>query len=327
MMLRDLLSGKETSRAPFVPIVYGMASRLENMSTEEMAAEPGNLSRCLRNAQRLFGYDAVLNSFDPILEAEACGCQVSRAGGDAQVVSHSLASPNQISVFEPQAVGCQGRAPVVLEATKRLRQEVGEADLIGVVTGPFTLAGQLRGDGFLEGLNSGSSLDEEVLELAGDACLTMARLYCELRVDAIMAVEVLPSAVDESLLSLLAGPLTSLWNVVRYYKAYPLLMVRCEANPPLDGIFALGADGVLCSGPFKLKELKAKALARNASFSLGIPSRRFLAEKGEAVQSVADCLFQARGAKFFLASEWEVPLETPPENLHEMVRAVREANN
>ncbi|HLB12183.1 MAG TPA: uroporphyrinogen decarboxylase family protein [Dehalococcoidia bacterium] len=326
MVLSDLLAGSGGGRVPFVPLVYGLAARLEQMAVGEMAADPGKLARSLRNAQRLFGYDAVVSSFDLSLEAEACGCEVRRAAGNIEVVGHPLADEGRIAAFDPEMVGERGRVPVVLEATRRLRQELGAAALLGVVAGPLTLAGHLRGEGLLEGLRNGSASDEEVLDLAGAAGLRMARLFGELRVDAVMVVEIFPAGADGSQLSLVEAPLASIWNVVRYYKAYPMLMARCSDTLPLDKLFGLGADGVLVSGPFAMEEVRQAAQARHVCFSLGVPLASFLADKGESARSVTDDLRLAGGSRFFLSSEWEVPVDTPPENLHGMVRAIREAS-
>jgi uroporphyrinogen decarboxylase len=300
-----------------------MAARLEQTPLEEMAWNAGKLSRGLRNAQRLFGYDAVLSSFDLTLEAEACGCEVRWAGAGASVVSHPLADEGRLLAFDPQGVEGRGRLPVVLEATRRLRQELGEVALLGVVTGPLTLAALLTGEGLPDRLRAGSSRDEEVLELAGDVTLTMARLYCELGVDAVLVVEVFPAGADEPLLALLEKPLASVWNVVRYYRARPLLLVKCLDRVSLEQIFRLGADGVLVNGPFRLEEVKEVATVHNRCFSLGIPSSCFLGSKEEAARTVSDYLCRAGPEGFLLSSEWEVPFATPAENLHEMVRVVR----
>ena len=61
---------------PFIPLVCSFAAKLRQISVKELFTNPTTLANSLRDAYKLFGYDAVLNAFDPSLEAEALGCEV-----------------------------------------------------------------------------------------------------------------------------------------------------------------------------------------------------------------------------------------------------------
>jgi hypothetical protein len=57
--VRAFLAGGHAERAPFLPLVTDFAARLEQVSREEMLADPQTLTRTLVAAQALFDLDAV----------------------------------------------------------------------------------------------------------------------------------------------------------------------------------------------------------------------------------------------------------------------------
>ena len=91
-LVKGLFQLRELPKAPIIPWLCSFAARLEQVQPEEMLSDAGTLSRSLINAQKLFGYDAIANIFDPSLEAEACGCRIDWNEGEGLpgVVSHPL---------------------------------------------------------------------------------------------------------------------------------------------------------------------------------------------------------------------------------------------
>ena len=72
-LVRSLFELRALPRTPFIPWLCTFAAQLEQVQVEAMLSDPGLLSRSLVNAQKLLGYDAIVNIFDSSLEAEACG--------------------------------------------------------------------------------------------------------------------------------------------------------------------------------------------------------------------------------------------------------------
>src|SRR3989304_10076929 len=91
-LVRSLFQLRDLARVPFIPWVCSFAAQLEQIEMEAMLSDSGLLSRALINSQKLFGYDAIVNVFDPTLEAEACGCNVDWSQNETLpcVVSHPL---------------------------------------------------------------------------------------------------------------------------------------------------------------------------------------------------------------------------------------------
>ena len=75
-LIRGLFELRDLPKVPFIPWVGSFAAQLEQIQIEIMLSDAGSLSRALINAQKLFGYDAIVAAFDLSLEAEACGCRI-----------------------------------------------------------------------------------------------------------------------------------------------------------------------------------------------------------------------------------------------------------
>lgn len=187
MNLTDLAA--RASRPLFVPFVYRLTARIEQLPGEELLESPTTLAAALRNAQRLFGYDAVVSHFDLGLAAEACS---ELPAGRADQIVH------------------QGRWPVVLEATRRLVKELGERVVVmGVLTGPLTLARQL-GDG---------SLDR-----AGQVVVALGRAYAECGVGSLVVAEERVVAPEEE--EAFVTTLRPLWNLAGYFQITPIVVAK-----------------------------------------------------------------------------------------------------
>lgn len=322
MGLKEVFSGLEQFQIPFLPFVYGMAARLEQISVQEMASEPGALSRCLRNAQRLFGYDGILTSFDLTLEAEACGCQVSwDADGMTRVVAPVFAEERAVSSFDVSTIERKGRLPVVLEAAKRLCQELrGAVPVVGVVTGPWTLASYLRGEGLTEELKKGSNAAaQRILELAVEVALRVTRCYCEAGVNIVAIAEDFLPEQGFHVFRSQKGLLDSVWNVIRYYRVNSVLLVRGKHEPDEMGTLCQLGSGTICVSPgFDIEDAKGIAVKHSQCFAYGIPTGELLADVSKLRRSLPKYLASGDIKKFFLATEWEVPHMTPPENMHEI---------
>ncbi len=187
MNLADLAA--RSSRSLFVPFVYRLAARMEQLDEKELLESATTLATALRSAQRLFGYDAIVSHFDLDLAALACG---DLPAGRADQIVH------------------QGRWPVVFEATRRLVKELGERVVVmGVVTGPLTLARQLG---------------DESLERATEVAMALGRAYAECGAGALVVAEARALAPEEE--ATLLATLRPLWNLADYFQMTSILVAR-----------------------------------------------------------------------------------------------------
>lgn len=195
MNLTDLSA--RASRPLFVPFIYRLAARMAQLPEANLLENPTTLAGALRDAQRLFGYDAVVSHFALGLAAEACG-ELPR--GRAEEIVH------------------RGRWPVVLEATRRLVKELGNRVVVmGVLTGPFALARRLG---------------DESLERAGQVALALSRAYAECGVGGLVVAEEEALAPAEE--HVLLTTLRPVFNLADYFQLTSLVVAK-GASPILAG--------------------------------------------------------------------------------------------
>ncbi len=98
---------------------------------------------------QLFGFECAVVPFDVAVEAEALGCQVNYYPDQTDIlyptISRKLAEKvEDFDITVPSDLAEAGRMPVVTEAIRLLKEQIGGQVAIGAwVLGPFTLAGQL----------------------------------------------------------------------------------------------------------------------------------------------------------------------------------------
>ena len=257
-------------RTPFIPWVCSLAAQLEQIQVKAMLSDAGLLSRALLNAQKLFGYDAIVNILDPSLEAEACGCRIDWDEEEAlpEVISHPLSEGATIDDLDFIDFEKRGRLPVVLEATKRLNIIKGkEIAIIGMITGPLTLARHLKGESFTDILTQDVDEAAEIISTAGSVSLKLCRTYCEVGVDAIVIAEEMLGQVNQAIYQEVASSLRSIWNVSRFYNVHSLVLSKGCREEHVEPILDLQADGVVISGDLDYTRVKDGAQKRTCCFA------------------------------------------------------------
>jgi hypothetical protein len=200
-----------TGPALVAPIVFRLAARLEQVDLEEMLEDAATAAFVLRSAQGLFGLPLVVNHHQLGLELEALGDWLPRdarglpLGGD----------PRQVPLSADLA-----DAPVLrtaVDVAARLASELrGTAPVLGVLTGPATLA-------FLRGGDLGG---------AGELYAVLARRYAEAGVAGVLLADLpgVPVVTGRN------AALAELANICRFYNVASVLLAPAGDEPtgPVD---------------------------------------------------------------------------------------------
>jgi uroporphyrinogen decarboxylase len=326
-LVKGLFEHKNVSNIPFIPWVCSFAAQLEQVSIQAMLSDAGILSRALINAQKLFGYDAIINIFDPSLEAEACGCKIDWTNSEAlpKVVSHPLSEGATIEDMGISDLEKRGRLPSVLEATKRMNIIKGkEVAIAGLVTGPLTLAKHWKGDAFIDDLNQGNYEAEDIIEAAGSIGLKLCRAYCELGVDLVVIVEEMLGQLGSDQSQIIALPLRSIWNVTRFYNVHSIVLSKDCNQEQIEPIMDLQPDGVALSGKIDYTKVRDGALERNCCFSRSMPDTLWQ-ETVSRAQDLTSEYLSAKEKGLFISTEWELPYSTNVNNMHAIMRVIRDS--
>jgi uroporphyrinogen decarboxylase len=141
-----------TMAIPFSPSVYEHAASLIGRTPWEVSRDPELLFSAHRAAYLLYRHRPIIVGIDIYnLEAEAYGAQITVPDGCGIPAIHeplceSLEQARRIRPYDPAAAG---RIAMILGVGRRLRAELPEADVRIPVSGPFSIAFNLRGIGAL----------------------------------------------------------------------------------------------------------------------------------------------------------------------------------
>jgi hypothetical protein len=228
-MLKGLLQGIPQTRPLFLPIVFSLGAKVENLPLCEFLGSATKISNSLRQIRSHLRSDGVACYFDPYLESEALGAVLQwQAGNQLRGVQwpHSAAKGEvPDGLRSPEDAAKSSRVTVAVEAIRRLKSLLREEPLLlAGVAGPFTLAARITGLQ-RESATRRENFSDAALEVAAATITQIASKFVEAGANVIFIQEdVVPklSVEDcEAWASLLAPAI----NIVRFYEALPVLQI------------------------------------------------------------------------------------------------------
>ena len=250
-MAKNLLQGIAPPRPLFLPIVFSLGARVENLPLRAFLTNPTKISNALRQICGRLPADGITCYFDPYLEVEALGAALRWSGDDQPPTIHwpGPAQKGELpqGLRAPEEAVKAGRIGIASEVIRRLTALVrDEALLMAGVSGPFTLAASLLQIGEQEWVDN--HVSSSAVESAAAMLTQTAVAFVEAGAHVILIHEdVLPRLSAESA-DEWATLLSPTFNIVRFYGALPVLLLT---NPAAVGQnFELLAtrewEGVLC---------------------------------------------------------------------------------
>lgn len=183
-----LLKGEQVDR----PACYSGMGNVTTAGLEQFGyklAEVHGDARKMANAAassyKLFGYECAVVPFDLCVEAEALGCKMNPYEDVDMLLYPTIKEKivheeSEMTTFNiPDDLTEKGRVPVVAEAIKTLKAEIGSEVAIGTyLLGPFTLAGQIMDLNDLFKLSfKKQKLVAEMLDRLADVIINIAHAY------------------------------------------------------------------------------------------------------------------------------------------------------
>jgi hypothetical protein len=275
-ILRDLVHGGAPSRPLFVPIVFALGARIENLSLRAFLANPTKISNSLRQIRPHLRSDGVSCYFDPLLEAEALGGTLEwRSDIELPALSWpSAGGRDQLpdGLRSPEEMLKSGRLPVALEVIRRLKALLRDEVLVMAgVSGPFALASRLT-DFYGDDHQPGMDLPDSALEVATSAVAQASKAFAEAGANLLFLREerlpTMPAGSSGDWESMLAP----IFNIIRFYQAQPVLQVADEHvltdNP--EAVLQLAQGCTVCVPLQAIENLPKEKSSDLRSAKLGI---------------------------------------------------------
>ena len=317
-MVRGVFEGADLPRLPFIPWIFTHAARLEQVPVRRMFADPTQYTKCLQNAQKLYGYDAIISGFDSSLETEICGHPVNwRCDYEAPATSPKPQFDfGRLKDINIENAGKTGRFGTVIESLRRINRVSGpNVALAAVVTGPLTLAAGLTGRDLIKDLVEKPEEVTRAIEAAAGFILKVVQVYCQLELDIIAIADRLMSVFPAAHLSWLHSTFSPILNIVRFYNAFSVLLPGESSPDNLANLIDLGFDGIVASGIDSNTWHKIKG-GRSCILGKAIPSHFLTSGLGELQTYLETAIPGKIEPGVFLTTDWEVPSDTPPEHIH-----------
>jgi hypothetical protein len=280
-MAKGLLNGVAPPRPLFLPIVFSLGAKVENVPLGAFLGNPTKISSALRQMRSHLRSDGVACYFDPYLEIEALGARLERRSDDEAPVVHwpQAARVGELAegLRSAEEAAQGGRVPVAAEVLRRMNALPNRDFLLMAgVTGPMTLAARMTQ---LEQNWSCEDLSLAVPELASSVVTQIATTFLEAGAELVMIQEeILPVFSAESCeawASLLAPAI----NVIRFYEALPVLQFLPARSFLRDWeiICRQQWDCVVCmpAEALALRQSLGIPVANGAAFGIAIPLETF----------------------------------------------------
>lgn len=312
-------------RVPWVPFVGCHGGALIGQTATDYLKSVDYLVQGVEKAIELYQPDGIPVAFDLQIEAEVLGCDLNWADENPPAVcSHPLAqgmSLDQISVPGPE----DGRIPVVMEATRRLRQAHPEVALYGLITGPFTLGLHLLGtDIFMKMFDDPQGV-KDLMAFGRKVCCAMVDAYVDAGCDVIAVVDPMTSQIGPDQFTEFVTPdVTAVFEHVRERGALSSFFVCGHAQQNIVAMCECHCDNVSIDENIPLQYVRDECLQRDISFGGNMPltSVLLLGKEIDVQKSAITCMDIGGERGFLLAPGCDVPYATPVANLQAVTAVV-----
>jgi uroporphyrinogen decarboxylase len=330
--LFDTLQHKPLSRASWVPFAGVHAGKLTGYTALEVLTDGDKLLESLLAVHRIYQPDGMPVMFDLQLEAEALGCELHWATNTPpSVKSHPLGDEAYVpcDCKIPQAT--DGRFPMVLEVTRKLKQAIGDSTAIyGLVCGPFTLASHLRGTNIFFDMYDDEQYVIELLEFCKKVVLHSAKMHIEAGADVIAVVDPLVSQIsEEHFEQFLTLPYKGIFEELRNLKTFSAFFVCGDATRNIELMCQTKPDCISIDENIDIKTAKALTdkynivIGGNLQLTVTMLHGTQAANMKAAVDIIESCSIN----NLILSPGCDMPYDTPIDNVIAVSQAVLNFEN
>ncbi|MFO7697449.1 MAG: uroporphyrinogen decarboxylase family protein [Anaerolineae bacterium] len=332
------LAGEPVDRPPNFDILMQYAAHLIGAPLSRYYQDYRVLCDANMAALEAFGLDIVQTISDPYREAADFGMDIVFPEDSLPLgVDLPLLDPARIASLRPIDPSHGRRMNDRLEAVRWLHQRVGgEVPVMGWVEGAMAEAADLRGlSNLLLDLYDRPEWVAELLEITGQQAVAFARAQAEAGADIVGLGESVASQVSPRVYERLILPWEQrIFDAVREAGAIPRLHICGDTTAILPHMARTGAEIIDLDWMVDLQRAAILYNGYNDTHSIPSPAR-WLALSGnqdpvavmlqgtpEEVYAASLRCLEIMGPRGFSNAGCEIPLSTPPENMHAQTRAI-----
>ncbi len=321
------LRHENTDYIPWIPFAGVHSGILKGHTATELLTDADKLFESLLEVNKLYEPDGQPIVFDLQIEAEILGCDLRWADkAPPSVASHPLENELTVPSTYPQKE--DGRLPMVLDVTKRMKQAVGDTTaLYGLICGPFTLASHLRGtEIFIDMFDNPDGL-RDLLQYTKDVCIKMSEYYIEAGIDVVAVVDPLVSQISPRHFdNFLSSVFTEVFDYVRDQEVFSAFFVCGDATKNLTLMCQTQPDSIAIDENIDIVAAKAIADEHNVTLCGNIPltTVMLMGNQQDNIKFTLDLLDSVDHNNLIIAPGCDMPYDVPVENVVGIAQAIHQ---
>jgi len=313
-----------TERVPWVPFVGCHGGSLIDVGADEYLKDADLIVKGQVKAVELYEADGIPVSFDLQVEAEALGCDLKWEKLNPPAVSSHVLNTKKLSDLTIPSLNT-ARIPIMMDAAKKLRKELPDTALYGLITGPFTLALHLMGSNlFMEMYDDPEGL-LELLKFCTDVGKVMIDGYIDAGCDIIALVDPMTSQISPDHFTEFVTPgCTELFSYVREKGKLSSFFVCGHALKNLEVMCECKPDNLSVDENIPLDIVKKICLERGVSFGGNLRLTTALLNGTEDQNSIYayEALKTGGTTGYIIAPGCDIPYDTPVKNMQAVAGVV-----
>lgn len=320
------LKRKFADRVPITLLFGPYCAKLAGFSIREFQKEKSKNIASHLKAYESFPLDTITVSMDLLLEAEAAGAALEfPENGVSHIRNRPLVEKSDLTKLKIPDPKMDGRLPVYLEICRDLASQIKDSSLGGSISGPWTLATNLRGaQELIFDTVEDAAFVHELLRFTTDTIKVFGLAVRETGVGIGLGE---PSAscslISPKIYKEFIKPYhQEIVNFFKERKTFITIHVCGYIDPLMEEIIDLGVGAISLDGPSSLAKMVEVSQKRVAIIG-NVPTTLFEeGTKEEMEQAIRNCLdIAADGSGYILSSGCEIPVNSPRENVDNYFQA------
>ncbi len=318
-LILNAIGRQKVERIPWVPFCGVHGGKLIGRTATEYLRDAELIIKGIDKAVELYRPDGLPVVFDLQIEAEILGCKLHWSDENPPaVVSHPLSDGSRrLEDLRIPQKG-DGRLPLVMEATKRIRAKYPDIALYGLVTGPFTLALHLLGTDIFMGMFDRPGEIKKILSFCADVGKAVSEMYAGNGCDIVAVVDPMTSQIGpEQFIEFCSEPSIAIFDHVRKLGVKGSFFVCGHAQKNIAAMCDCHCDNISIDENIPLDYVKTICLAKKVSFggNMRLTTVMLLGKPDDNRLNALECMQVGGYEGFILAPGCDMPYATPEKNV------------
>jgi len=307
-------------RVPVMVLASPCCTRLAGFTIKEAITQADKNAKSAIKLYEMFHPDIIPVVGDPHKEAEAIGCELEfPEDGPTYVKIHILEEKSRLARLEIPDPRRDKRLPLFLEVYERLASAIKDCPIGGDLTGPWTLAADLRGlTKLIYDTLDDPKFVHELMRFTSEFIKVYGMTMMEIGIGLGMGeASASCSVISPQIYREFIKPYHE--ELVRYFKerkAWISLHICGYIDPIMEDVVSTGVGTISIDGPSSLRKL-VEISQKKVVIMGNVPTPLFAwGTKDEIEQAVKECIdIAAEGSGYILSSGCELSPDSPIENI------------